>query len=99
MFEHLHTGQPDSTHMLKLQCVLTSRDQEAYSSLSSSDCLKYAVLKENKLVPEAYRQRFRSWKRGDKLHVELVHYLSTHFDLWCSAAEVDSHEALCDLNV
>ena len=57
-----------------LQCVLTGRAQEAYSTLSATDCkvykrVKSAVLKAYELVPEAYRQRFRSWKRGDKCGV------------------------------
>ena len=104
MFERLADarGWRDSTRTLMLQCVLTGRAQEAYSSLTSSDCLKCdlvksAVLKAYELVPEAYRQRFRSLKRGDKSHLEFARDISTHFDRWCAAAEVDSQEALRDL--
>lgn len=41
--------------------------------------MKFSVLKAYELVPEAYRQRFRTWKRGDKSHLD-NHDLSTHFD-------------------
>lgn len=56
---------------LMLQCVLMGRAQEAYSAMSATDCLSYvkgklSVLKANELVPEAYRQKFRRWGKGDK---------------------------------
>ena len=104
MFERLAEawGWPDSTCTLMLQCVLTGRAQEAYAALSNSDCVRYdlvksAVLKAYELVPEAYHQRFRSVRRGDKSHLEFARDLSTHFDRWCAAAEVNSYEALRDL--
>ena len=55
---------PESARALMLQCVLTGRVQEAYSSLSVTESQKYAVVKAAvltayKLVPKAYRQRFR----------------------------------------
>lgn len=104
MFERVAEarGWPDSTRTLMLQCVLTGRAQEAYAALSNSDCVRYdlvksAVLKAYELVPEAYRQRFRSVRRGDKSHLEFARDLSTHFDRWCAAAEVNSYETLRDL--
>lgn len=36
---------PESAHMLILQCALTSREQESYSSLSSADSQKYLLVK------------------------------------------------------
>lgn len=48
-------------------------------------------------MPEAFHQWFGSCKKGDKSHLEFACDLSTHFDRWCSAAEVRSHKALCDL--
>lgn len=58
-----------------LQCVLTGRAQQAYSSVNNNDCLNYelakaVVLIAYELVPEAYRQQFRSWKKGDMSHLE-----------------------------
>lgn len=70
---------PDADRTLMLQCVFTGKAQEAYSSLSAIDNTDYvkvntdyvkvktAVLQAYVLVPEAYRQRFRTLKRGDKL--------------------------------
>ncbi|XP_034090663.1 uncharacterized protein LOC117558522 [Gymnodraco acuticeps] len=104
MFERLAgvRGWSEATRVLLLQCVLTGWAQEAYSSLSVSDYLHYdlvksAVLRAYELVPEAYRQRFRNWKRGDKSHLEFARDISTHFDRWCAATDVDSHGALRDL--
>ncbi len=45
----------------------------------------------------AYRQWFRDWKRGNNSCLEFACDLSTHFDRWCGAAEVDSQEELHDL--
>ena len=87
-------ARSEATRVLLLQCVLTGMAlQEAYSSLSGSDYLRYelvksAVLKAYELVPEAYRQRFRNWKRGDKSHLEFARDISTHFDRWCAATDV-----------
>jgi len=59
---------PDEDCELMLRCVLSGKSQEAYSSLSLKDSSSYskikaAVLKVYELVPEAYRQRFRSLER------------------------------------
>ena len=68
-----------------LQCVLTGRAQEAYSALCAEDDLDYdtvksAVLKTYELVPEAYRQKFRNWVKGDKqTNLEFVQDLASHF--------------------
>ncbi len=48
---------PESAHIVMLQCVLKGMAQEAYLSLSSSDCqtystIKSAALKAYELVPE-----------------------------------------------
>lgn len=106
MFERLAEarGWSDSTCTLLLQCVLTGKAQEACSSLSNGESVKYvsvkaAVLKAYELVPEAHHQRFRSWKKGDKSHLEFACDLSAQFERWCSAAGVSSHETLRDLIV
>ena len=74
----------DADRIVLLQCVLTGRTQEAFSSLPAPDIgdyskVKAAVLKSYELVPEAYRQRFRSWRKGDKSHLEFARELGTHF--------------------
>ncbi|XP_055721489.1 uncharacterized protein LOC129813225 [Salvelinus fontinalis] len=94
---------PDSDRTLMLQCVLTGKAQEAYSALSVHDStcydkVKMAVLQIYELVPEAYRQRFRTLKRDDQqTHVEFARQLSVQFNRWCSASAVVTFQGLCDL--
>lgn len=78
--------------------------QKAFSSLPAPDSgdyskVKAAVLKSYELVPEAYRQRFRSWRKGDKSHLEFARELGTHFHRWCEAVGVTDFGGLCDLIV
>ena len=86
-----------------LQCVLTGWAQEVYSAICGEDGLDYttvkaAVLKSYELVPEAYRQKFRNWVKGDKqTNVEFVRDLTCHFQHWCSATKVSSFVSLCEL--
>uniref|UniRef100_A0A4W6FVS0 Gypsy retrotransposon integrase-like protein 1 n=1 Tax=Lates calcarifer TaxID=8187 RepID=A0A4W6FVS0_LATCA len=95
----------DAERTLLLQCVLTGKAQEAYSALSVAESkvyvsVKTAVLKAYELVPEAYRQKFRSWeKSGRQTHMEFARELVTHFNRWCTSLGVHTYEALCDLVV
>uniref|UniRef100_A0A3B4ZKQ1 Gypsy retrotransposon integrase-like protein 1 n=1 Tax=Stegastes partitus TaxID=144197 RepID=A0A3B4ZKQ1_9TELE len=95
----------DKECALLLQCVLTGKAQEAYSCLSVDDSFVYkkiksAVLKAYELVPEAYRQRFRSWdKTSDQTYVEYVRDLQTHFKRWITALNVSTFDDLCELIV
>ena len=58
------------------------------------------MVKAYELVPEAYRQRSRRWKKGEKqTHVEFTSELVTHFGRWCSASSFVSFEELCNLVV
>ena len=78
MFERVADvrGWPDEERTLMLQCVFTGKAQEVYSSMSVADCkvyknVKAAVLKAYELVAEAYRQKFRGWRKtGKQTHVE-----------------------------
>uniref|UniRef100_A0A674E7Q6 Gypsy retrotransposon integrase-like protein 1 n=1 Tax=Salmo trutta TaxID=8032 RepID=A0A674E7Q6_SALTR len=105
LFERVANARswPDSDRALMLQCVLTGKAQEAYSALSVADSVIYdkvktAVLQIYELVPEAYRQRFRTLKRDDKqTHVEFVRQLSSQFNRWCSASAVMTFQGLCEL--
>lgn len=93
----------DADCALMLQCVLTGRAQEAFSSMSLADSsdyknIKSAVLRAYELVPEAYRQRFRSWeKRAGQTYVEFARDLTTHFKRWLTALDVTGFDDLCDL--
>ena len=96
---------PESARTLMLQCVLTGRAQEAYSCLSPVDSQKYtvvkaAVLKAFELVPEAYRKRFRTWRKMEnKTYLEFARDLSCYFARWCAALDVKDFDGLCDLIV
>ena len=95
-------GWPDSERTLLLQCVLTGAAQEAYASLPVSNSQSYtavkaAVLKVYELVPEAYRQKFRSWERSsNQTHMDFARELVTHFNQWCIALEVKTFAGLCN---
>lgn len=107
MFERIAEarGWPSKERTLLLQCVLTGRAQEVYSALSLSDCQDYdtvkaAVLKAYELVPEAYRQKFRTLSKGvNEAHVEFARELTTAFNRWCMASEVTTFEELSNLIV
>lgn len=76
----------DAQQIWLLQCVFTGKVQEAFPALSMADgehCekVKQAVLKACKLVPEAYRQKFRaSQKQESQAYVEFVQELTTLLD-------------------
>lgn len=61
---------PQKVWLTMLQSVLTGKAAEVYSSLgvtesSDYDHVKSFILKEYELVPEAYRQKFRKYKKID----------------------------------
>ncbi len=84
---------------------MTGKAQEAYSALSMAESkvyvsVKAVVLKTYELVPEAYRQRFRSWeKSGRQTHMEFARKLVTHFNQWCTLLGVNTYGGLCELIV
>lgn len=96
---------PDADCALMLQSVLSVKAQEAYSSLtvedsSSYDKIKAAVLKAYELVPEAYRQRFRSWeKKNGQTYAEFARDLTTHYKRWLTTLEITTFDELCDLMI
>ncbi|KAI2656583.1 Zinc finger and SCAN domain-containing protein 25 [Labeo rohita] len=52
------------------------------------------------LVPEAYRQRFRSWRKSERqTHVEVTRELSNHFDRWCATSNVQSFSELREMMI
>ncbi|KAL1279304.1 hypothetical protein QQF64_025977 [Cirrhinus molitorella] len=71
---------PVSIRVVMLQTVITGKAQEAYAALTMEDRKDYnkvkgAILKAYELVPEAYRQRFRGWRKGDhQTHSELGYW-------------------------
>ena len=75
---------PKESWVLLLQSVLVGKAQEIYGSLSVEQSSNYehvkeAILKAYKLVPEAYRQKFRNYLKYDsKTHVEFVREKRTY---------------------
>jgi len=98
-------GWPESDRTVMLQSVLVVKAQEAYTALSveerkNYDSVKSAVLKAFELVPEAYRQRFRTWTKGERqTHMEVTRELSNHFDRWCTTSKVQSFGELREMMI
>lgn len=94
---------PKEIWTMTLQCVFTGKAQEAYSSLTLEDAadyekVKHAVLRIYALVPEAYRQKFRSYLKPEALtFVEYVREKEMLFDRWLSSQEVTTFQSLRDL--
>uniref|UniRef100_A0AAQ4NYV1 Gypsy retrotransposon integrase-like protein 1 n=1 Tax=Gasterosteus aculeatus aculeatus TaxID=481459 RepID=A0AAQ4NYV1_GASAC len=70
------------------------------ASLSIEDSLHYDVVKATvlrayELVPEAYGQRFRNYKKNSsKTFVEFARDKESLFDRWCAANKTSTYEAL-----
>lgn len=81
---------------LMLQSVIKGKAQQAYSALSVDDASKYEVVKQAilsayELVPEAYRQKFRSLRKIDsQTYVEFAHDKEVYFERWCTSRAVNS---------
>ncbi|KAK0152899.1 hypothetical protein N1851_005430 [Merluccius polli] len=86
-----------------LQSKLTGKAREVMNKLPLSDSLDYevlkaAVLRTYSLVPEAYRQRFRAYRKfHDKTFVEFASEKETLFYRWLKATEVSDFESVCEL--
>ena len=86
---------PKESWTLLLQSVFVGKAREIYSSLSIEQCQNYdavkkAVLKAYELVPEAYRQKFRSAKKeSNQTHVEFARVQEQMFDRWLSSKNVN----------
>lgn len=83
-----------------LQSVLEGKAQEVFISLSPVDRRDYKIVKDTllkayELVPEAYRCRFRGWRKGERqTHVKVARELTSHFNRWCTSLGVDSFDSL-----
>ena len=62
------------------------------------DNVKGAVLRAYELVPEAYRQRFRSLKKtSGQTYVDFAREQKILFDRWCRACKADDITLMCEL--
>ena len=86
---------PKESWTLLLQSVFVGKAREIYSSLSIEQCQNYdavkkAVLKAYELLPEAYRQKFRSAKKeSNQTHVEFARVQEQMLDRWLSSKNVN----------
>lgn len=94
---------PKDVWPLLLQCKLVGKAQEVCATLTVEESLKYEVLKATvlrayELVPEAYRQKFRSCtKSGNQTFVEFAREKGVLFDKWCQASKVEDFAQLREL--
>ena len=77
-----------------LQSVLIGKAAEVYSALSLAessdyDKVKDTILKAYQLVPEAYRQRFRKYKKFEnQTYVEFAREKEDLFDQWFRSKKI-----------
>lgn len=94
---------PKEFWSLLLHCKLVGKTQEVCTSLTVEQSLDYDVVKSTvlrayELVPEAYRQKFRSSKKtANQTYVEFAREKSLQFDKWCQASKADTFETLREL--
>ncbi|XP_068232057.1 uncharacterized protein [Palaemon carinicauda] len=79
-----------------VQCRLKGKSQRVYNTLneglsSDYDSVKAIILKAYDLVPEAYRQKFRNFKKNpDMTFVEFARKKEQFMDDWLKSKEVDT---------
>lgn len=82
---------------------LSGKAQDVVASLSLKDSMDYdlvkaAVLRAYELVPEAYRQQFREYRKSPtQTFVEFAREKGTLFDKWCSASKATDYNSLREL--
>ena len=91
----LNLGWPKECWSMLLQTVLTGKAQRAYATLPTENCADYdlvkaAVLKSFELVPEAYRQKFRTQRKMEnQSYVEFLREKENALDKWCDSKRID----------
>ena len=81
-----------------LQSVLVGRAAEIYSSMSVEDSSDYdkvktAILKSYELVPEAYRQKFRDYKKYEsQTYVEFAREKENLFEQWTRSKQIENFD-------
>lgn len=94
---------PTEVWALMLQCKLTGKAQDVCASLSLEESVQYdavknAILRGYELVPEHYRQRFRTTKKSaSQTYVEFAREKGMLFDRWIKACKVTDYTSLREL--
>lgn len=107
MFEKIAIQRewPKEEWVTLLQGSLTGKAQEAYVALDLGqiedyDVVRQAVLKAYELVPEAYRQRFRTERvKPGQTYLDFARQQEAAFDKWLRASEVYDLKELRELIV
>lgn len=85
---------PEDVWTVLLQSVFVGKAREIYSALPVEQSSIYQVVKEEvlkayELVPEAYRQKFRtSTKEEKQTYVEFARVKERLFDRWCASQNI-----------
>ena len=88
---------PLDKYTILLQSALKGKASETYTALSPEQTSDYQFVKESilkayQLIPEAYRQKFRNFKKeGDKTHVEFSREKERLLDRWCASEEIKKY--------
>ena len=91
----LNLGWPEECWSMLLKTVLTGKAKRAYATLPTEnfadyDLVKAAVLKSFELVPEAYRQKFRTQRKTEnQSYVEFLREKENAQDKWCDSKRID----------
>ena len=91
----LNLRWPRECWSMLLQTVLTGKAQRAYAILLMENCADYelvkeAILKSFKLVPEAYRQRFRMQKKKEsQSYDEFLQDKENALEKWCDSKRIE----------
>lgn len=104
-FERIVTSLrwPRDMWALMLQCKLSGKAQEVCTALSVEEGLNYetvkaAILRAYELVPEAYRQKFREFRKSaSQSFVEFAREKTGLFEKWLAANQVTEFSSLKEL--
>ncbi|KAJ8022797.1 hypothetical protein HOLleu_37791 [Holothuria leucospilota] len=94
---------PRDKWSILIQSNFTGKAQEVYSALSIEDSMDYdkvkkAILQAYELVPEAYRQKFRKYRKADtQTYVEFAYQKERHFDRWCASKKISTFDTFRQL--
>ena len=94
---------PREIWSLLVQCKLVGKAQDICACLSVDESLDYGIVKAAilsgfELVPEAYRQNFRSSEKSHtQSYIEFAREKVTLFKKWCKASNAATYEQLCEL--
>ncbi|KAK0144157.1 hypothetical protein N1851_017473 [Merluccius polli] len=94
---------PSEVWPLLLQCKIHGKALDAVAALPVEESLNYeqvksAILRAYELVPEAYRQKFRTYRKpSDRTYVEFAREKGTLFDKRCSSCKVADYKSLREM--